>query len=184
MTGLLDIRNAMKAKKPQFLRQDLYRRKRINHKWRKPKGIHSKIRHHFKGRRKMPSPGYKSPSVAKGLHASGLRIVNIFSISDIQKIKKNNEGVIVAKSVGTKKKLEIFKKAKELGVQILNLNVDEQIKKIENMMALKKKQAKETRKETREQEPKPKEQKEKTISDEGKKEAEKKEKDAVLTKRT
>jgi len=181
--NLLEVRNNMKERKPDFIRQDNPKRMKVNDKWRKPKGIHSKIRHKFKGRRKMPSPGYKSPREAKGLHFSGLKIVNILSINDIIRIRKEREGAVIAKSVGMKKKIEILKKAIELNVNILNLNVNEQIKKIEDFInSKKKKTTTEVKKEVKEIEAKkPKE--EIKLSDVEKKEAEKKEKYKVLTKR-
>ena len=184
--NLLEVRNNMKERKPDFIRQDNPKRMKVNDKWRKPKGIHSKIRHKFKGRRKMPSPGYKSPREVKGLHFSGLKIVNILSINDIIKIRKESEGAVIAKSVGMKKKLEILKKARELNVNILNLNVNGQIKKIEDFINSKRKKiTTEVKKEVKEEKEieakKPKE--EIKLSDVEKKDAEKKEKDKVLTKR-
>ena len=144
---LLEIRNEIKERKPVFIRQDNPKRRKLNYKWRKPKGIHSKIRHRFKGRRKMPSPGYKSPIKVKGMHSTGLKIINAHSIDKLDEIKKQSEGIVVAKNVGMKKRLEIFKKAKELDIQVLNLNVDGQIKKIEDIINSKKKAVKEAKKE-------------------------------------
>ena len=182
--SLLQVRSELKYRKPIFIRQDNPKRKKLNYKWRKPKGIHSKIRHHFKGRRKMPSPGYKSPAEVKGLHSSGLAIVRVFSADDVKKIKKENEGIIVPKRIGMKKSLEILKKANELNVKVLNLNTNERIKKIEDFINLKKKKTTETKKEEiKEQKAtKAKEPKEK-LSDEERKEADKKERDRILTKK-
>ena len=184
--AILQIRKEMKERKPIFIRQDNPKRKKLNYKWRKPKGIHSKIRHHFKGRRKMPSPGYKSPAEAKELHSSGLSMVRVFSIEDVQKIKKEHEGIIIPKSIGMKKRYGLLKKALELNVMVLNLNANEIIKKIEEFMSSKKKKSAATKKE----EPKGQkaaktmEAKEaKKVSDEEKKEADKKEKDKILTKK-
>ncbi len=183
LDALLELRKKIKERKPDFIRQDYQRRKRLGRKlkWRKPKGIHSKIRHHFKGRRKMPSPGFKSPSLVKELHSSGLKIVNVFSVEDISKIKKESEGAVISKSVGTKKRLEIFKKAKTLNITILNLNVDKHIKKIEDFINSKKK--KETKEKPAKETKEKKEEMLKEMTDEQKKEAEKKERDKVLTKR-
>ncbi|MBI4143410.1 50S ribosomal protein L32e [Candidatus Woesearchaeota archaeon] len=195
MTGIkemLDVRSEMKERKPAFIRQDYHRRKRIGRKlrWKKPRGIHSKIRHHFKGRRKMPSPGYKSPSKVSGLHATGLKAVHVHSANDVSKIKKENEGIIISKQVGTKKKLEILRKAKELGIKVLNFNIDERIRKIEDFIGSKKKAQKESKKEAKEKpqlkkdlpEPEPK-LRAKEMTDEEKKETEKIEKDKLLTKK-
>ena len=178
---LLELRSKIKNRKPVFIRQDNPKRMKLSDKWRKPKGIHSKIRHHFKGRRKMPSPGYKSPLEVRWLHSSGLKIINVYSVEDIKKIKKDSEGIIVAKNVGLKKRLEILKKAKELNVEVLNLNVDNHIKKIEDFINSKKKVIKETKEKPKETKAEPKEKQ--VLSDEKKKEIIRKEKDKVLTKR-
>ena len=190
--SLLEIRNALKARKPNFIRQDYQRRKRIGNKlkWRKPKGVHSKIRHHFKGWRKSPSPGYKSPPDVKGFHSSGLKMINLFSINDLANIKKDTEGVIISKNIGRKNRLQILKKSKELGIQVLNLNTDEHIKKIEEFISSKKKKPAEAKKELKPQKEaksKPKEdtktKEDDELTDKEKKESEKKEKDKLLTKK-
>ena len=148
MTQLLELRTQMKEKKPEFIRQDNPKRMKVNYKWRKPKGIHSKIRHKFKGRRKMPSPGYKSPRKVKGMHHSGLEIISVSSILDVKEIKKETQGAVISKNVGMKKRLEILKKSKELKVMVLNVNADEHIRKIEEFINSKrKKDAKEAKKE-------------------------------------
>ena len=181
--SLLQVRNEMKERKPVFIRQDNPKRRKLNYKWRKPKGVHSKIRHHFKGRRKMPSPGYKSPAEVKGLHSSGLKMIRVFSADDVKKIKKENEGIIIPKSIGMRRRLEILKKANEMGTMVLNLNADESIKKIEEFVSSKKKKSPEKKKEPPiHKESKPKEAKEK-LSDEEIKEFNKKEKDRILTKK-
>ena len=186
INALLELRTQIKNRKPNFIRQDNPKRMKLSDKWRKPKGIHSKIRHKFKGRRKMPSPGYKSPSKVRGLHAFGLKIINVSSADDVAGIKKESEGIVIQKSIGAKKRFEILKKAKELNVKVLNLNVDEHIKKIEEKIESKKKaeakkeQPKEAKKEAPQQEPKKIEE---DKSGESKKDSEKKDKDKVLTKK-
>lgn len=186
--ALLETRKRMKERKPVFIRQDNPKRMKLNDKWRKPKGIHSKIKHKFKGRRKMPSPGYKSPKKVKGLHLSGLKIINVFSAGGLKEIKKTSEGVVIPKSTGMKKRLEILKKAKDLGIVILNLNADEHIKKIEDFINSKKKKGsndakKEEAKKAKSAETDEKTEKPQELSGEQKKEEEKKEKDKVLTRK-
>ena len=41
---LLELRKKIKGKKPNFIRQDAHKHKRLARKWRKPKGIQSKMR--------------------------------------------------------------------------------------------------------------------------------------------
>ncbi len=132
---LIELRTKIKTKKPEFSRQDYGKRKKLELKWNKPKGIHSKIRHKFKGRKRMPSPGFGSPKLVKGLHDSGLKVLRLSSLSDLKNVKSDCEGIIIPKTFGIKKKIEILKKAKELNIHILNpnidMNTDEYLKKLE-----------------------------------------------------
>ena len=173
----------MKARKPDFIRQDAHKRKKLGMKWRKPKGIHSKMRHRFKGHSRMVSKGYCGPKAARNLHKSGLAVRIVSTIKGIENIKKESEGAIIAANVGQKKKVEILKRAKELGVEVLNIkSIDAYLKNVEKNMEEKKK-AKGKEKETKKGK---KEEKlvEKLQSEEEKKIAEKKEKDKLLTKKS
>ena len=163
---LLQVRKLLKEKKPDFIRQDTSKRMKLKIKWRKPKGHHSKIRHSFAGRRRMPSPGYKSPIEVRGLHATGLKSVRICSPEELNNIKKGNEGIIVSKSVGLKKRLDIFRKANEMKIKVLNLNADEAIKKIEDFMSSKKKSSEKKPKEKAEVKTEPKKEEKKIDSKE------------------
>ena len=190
MNDLLQIRKEMKERKPKFIRQDDHRRMRIQNqdKWRKPKGIHSKIRHAMKGRRKMPSPGYKSPVAVKGLHHSGVKMVYVSTLKELGKINKSTEGIIVSGNLGMRKKIDLLKKAKEMGINVLNYNVDDKIKKIEDYVASKKQKStkekpvlpakKETAKEKKQET-----NAETSQSSEEKKDLEEKEKNKILTKK-
>ncbi len=192
--SLLQVRSKMKDRKPDFIRQDNPKRMKVNDSWRKPKGHHSKIRHRMAGRRKMPSPGYKSPVQVRGLHVTGLKMINVYSLNDVKKIEVGTEGIVVAGAVGKKNRLGILKYAKQHKIALLNGNIDEQISKIEDFVASKKKKAEEKEKgakEAKKEEKKESESKNELkenphiqVSEEDKKKAEKEEKDRLLTQRT
>lgn len=181
---VLDIRKKIKSKKPNFIRQDAHKKIRLGKSWKKPKGLHSKIRLKWKGYRKAVSRGYIGPKITRNLHKSGLTGKIVHRINDIVSIKKEKEGAIIAGNVGQKKKVEILKKAKELGIRILNLkDIDAYLKNVEKIMSEKKKtREKESKKEKKESK---KEEKlvEKLQNEEDKKQEEKKDKDKILTKR-
>lgn len=193
MKSLLEKRRHIKKRKPEFILQDYGKKPRLKRKWRKPKGIDSKMRLGIKGYRKMVTKGYGSPKLVKGLHKSGLKPVLVTSIKDIDSINKEKEGAVIQGSVGLRKKVEIVKKAREKGIKILNLkDYDKFMKYVSEFMEKKKSKKKklEEKKGRKAEEAKEKEEAKKEegladkISDEEKKEIEKKEKDKLLTKKT
>lgn len=181
---MLELRSRIKSKKPEFIRQDTDIRIRVrnNSKWRKPKGIHSKMRHHRRGKRKLPSPGYGAPAKVRGFHASGAKPMSVENESQIPESREY--GVIIPGKVGMRKKAAIIKKANEKGISILNINAEEFMKSLERFLSSKTKKSssvKGEKKEGKENAPSP----EQTISksEEDKKKEEKREKDKILTKK-
>ncbi len=177
----------MKRKKPKFIRTDAVK-KRLKKRWVRARGLHSKIRLKKAGHQKKVSNGYGSPKKVRGLSRDGLIQVIVFNENELGAVNKEKEGIIIAKNVGTKKKVSLLKKAKEKGIKVLNLNIDEYLKKKEEEIKkrLQKKRKKEEEKEKKKEkkkDEKKKEELEEKLSDEEKKEKEKKEKDKLLTKR-
>ncbi len=190
MEQLLQVKKLAKQKRPEFIRQDIPKRMKLKLKWRKPKGAHSKIRHNMRGRRKMPTMGYRGPALTRGLTDSGMNIVMVSNVEMLTGLNAQKDGIVVDGSVGKKKKFAILQKAKEMNLQLLNQNIDEQISKISDFVASKKKKKEDTKKkeEKKKAEEKKKEAKEEkkegpVMTDEEKKDAEKKEKDKVLTQK-
>lgn len=117
----LKKRSEIDARRPEFLRQEWHRRKRLQSvKWRKPVGDHSKMRQHYGYRRNVVSIGYGSPKDARYLHPSGFKEVRVWNVKDLEKINPEQEAARVAHQVGMKKRLDIEAKADELGIRILN----------------------------------------------------------------
>ena len=116
----LKLRKERKSKKGKFRRQEWFRYKRLGTKWRKPRGLHSKMRRKLKYRPKMPSAGYGSPKEAKHLHPSGFREVMVFNPRDVETIEPGLEAARIGHTVGSRKRKDILKKAHELGVRVLN----------------------------------------------------------------
>lgn len=181
LSSLVELKNMIKAKKPEFIRQDTSIRPRVKGGWRKPKGIHSKMRHNRRGKRKLPSPGYGSPVKVRGFHPSGVKPVLVENEGQIPSGKEY--GVIVSGRTGMKKKAEIVKKAHEKGIKILNLDAEKLMKKVEEFLQAKKKPKADKKKEESKKEPKAEESKTHSESIEDKKKEEKKEKDKILTKK-
>jgi len=117
----LSKRSEIDGRRPAFLRQEWYKRKRLQGaKWRKPRGMHSKMRQHYAYRRNVVSIGYGSPKGARYLHPSGFKEVMVHNVKDLARINPEIEAARVAHQVGMKKRLAIEAKADELKIRVLN----------------------------------------------------------------
>ena len=117
---LLRIRNRMNRKRPKFRRQEWFRYKRLSDSWRKPKGKHSKMREHKGYRPPVVDSGYRNPKKVRGLHPSGFKEILVHNPGELDSVNPEREAVRIAGRVGVRKRLEIEKKAEELGIRILN----------------------------------------------------------------
>ena len=73
----LQIRRTIKRRTPHFKQQEWFRYKRINESWRKPRGMHSKMRKHKGYRPNVVSIGYGAPSKVRNLHPSGFEEIMV-----------------------------------------------------------------------------------------------------------
>lgn len=191
---LLEIRNKIKSKKPLFTRHDAHKKKRIGTKWRKPKGRQNKMRLNKKGYAKSRSTGYGSPNKVKGLSRNGLEQVLVTTPSQLNSLDPKTQGVIVSRTIGGRKLLEIIHHCEKANITILNFNPETAKKNLERKLALKKSKSKEiakrksakkaeNKKLNAKKESEDKKDKNQDLSLEEKKLQEKKEKDKLLTKK-
>ena len=151
-----------------FRTRDSVKRKRVNKKWRRPRGIHNKQRQSFKGNLVNVSIGYRMPAELRGLNRNGLMVRRVSTLAELQKIDKKADIMVVA-SVGKKRKIELLKKAKELGITVQNIKVDDYLARIEQEIKAKKEQKTEAQKK-KEEKQKEKEKKAKEKEKESKQE--------------
>lgn len=119
----LQIRRQIKKRTPTFLREEWFRYKRIPKNWRRPDGITSKMRINLKYRPSKVRVGFRGPREVRGLHSSGFEEVMIYNVADLENIDPEKQAARIGGTVGTKKRLEIAKKAEELEIRILNMKV-------------------------------------------------------------
>lgn len=185
----INLRKKLNAKRPDFKQVGSYKRKRVDGKWRKPRGMHSKMRHQVWGKPAIVKTGYRGPNAARGLDPSGLTPVLVHNQNELAGINPKTQGALLA-SVGARKKAALLATCKERNITVLNAkNIDDALNKI-NTKLRERKQAKEERakkeektkksekKETKPKEEKPEEQPEDETKTEEQKQAEK-----IITKR-
>lgn len=117
---LLQLRNRMNRKRPEFHRQEWFRYRRLGTSWRKPRGKHSKLREKKGYRNAFVESGYRGPREVRNLHPSGFKEVYVTNIKDIDGINPKTEGARIASSVGKRKRYEIQDKARSLGIRVFN----------------------------------------------------------------
>jgi large subunit ribosomal protein L32e len=117
----LKIRKKIKKRTPEFLREEWFRYKRLSKSWRRPDGISSKMRINLKYRPSKVRVGYRGPKQVRGFHSSGFEEIIVYNINDLEKVNPKTQAARIGGNVGTKKRLDIEKKAEKLEIRILNL---------------------------------------------------------------
>ncbi len=117
----LVIRRQIKKRTPNFLRDEGFRYKRIPKNWRRPTGYTSKLRINLKYRPSKVRVGFRAPKVVRGLHSSGFQEVMVHTVKELDIIDPKKQAVRIGGTVGTKKRLEIAKRADELAIRVLNM---------------------------------------------------------------
>lgn len=121
----LKIRKAMNRKRPRFIRMNYWYLKRLPDSWRNPsRSLDNKIRLQKKGYPAKVKVGYRGPSLVRGLHPSGFREVLVDSPRDLEEIDPSTQAIRIASAVGRRKRVEIIRRARELGIRILNAPVE------------------------------------------------------------
>jgi len=121
---LLETREKVSSKRPEFKRPESWRYKRLQTGWRKPKGVDNHQRKQkSRGRPGIVKIGFGGPKVARGLHPSGFTDNLVFNVNDLEKLNPKTDGVRIGHAVGTKKRKDIMSKALEKKFKVFNARV-------------------------------------------------------------
>lgn len=187
--ALLALRNKLKSKKPTFTRHDSHKKARVPTSWRRPRGRQNKMRLHTKGYARGRSTGFSSPAAVRGLSREGLTQNNVATLADFTGLDAKTDGVIIARTVGNRRRAELVAHAQKEGFTVLNIDVkafetkqaalQKEQKAHQKAMSERKKQHEAKKAEKKASK---KEDKAEKLSDDEKKTAQKKEQDKILTK--
>lgn len=113
---------ARKKKRPHFKRSNCGRpdMKSVKDVWRRPRGIDNKQREQKKAAGPIPSIGWRNSRDIRGVHPSGFVECRVHNIAELKNLESEKHAVMVASSVGGKKRLEIIAEAKKKNLKILN----------------------------------------------------------------
>ena len=112
----------MGRKKPKFERYGWWRKKKLSKSWRRPRGHDNKVREHIAAKGARVQVGYRRKKEERGLHPSGRREVLVFNTTDLAQVGDAEEelAVLIAASVGKRKRGEIEEEAATRGITVLN----------------------------------------------------------------
>lgn len=121
----LELRAAQKKKTPSFRRTEWFRYKRLSRSgWRAPHGMDNKQRRNFKYRSSLVRIGHGKVAAARGLHPSGFEEVMVHNTGDLESIDPETQAARVGGTVGGRKREQIYDRADELGIRVLNRRRD------------------------------------------------------------
>ena len=125
MKVALALRFEQKKKTPAFKRTEWFRYKRLSRSgWRAPHGMDNKQRRNYKYRSSLVRVGHGKVAAARGLHPSGFKEIMVHNTGDLESIDPETEAARVGKTVGGRKREQIYTRADELGIRVLNRRRD------------------------------------------------------------
>ena len=122
LRALLRTRRMLDRRRPVFGRQAANRYWRIGRDgaWRRPRGLQSKQRRHYGYRPRIVRVGYRSPARVRGLVPSGFRPILVRTTDDLEGIDARTQAAVIARTVGTRRRLVLEEEARRLGIRVLN----------------------------------------------------------------
>ncbi len=113
---------AKRRNKPVFRRYLSWRFWKFERReyWRKPKGNDSKMRLQIKGYPPIVKVGYGTKASLRNLHPSGLKPVIVHNVGELEGLDPQKHIVVIAGSVGLRKRLQIVEAARAKGFRIAN----------------------------------------------------------------
>jgi len=130
----INHRKKIKSRKPTFLAQDVLHRKRIRPRWKRPKGLQSKMRLNHAGQPANVSQGWRSPRSIRGFSSEGLQKIRVHNVADLQKIDAKTQGALIASNVSIKNKEKIYAECDKLKITVLNRNAKDFKKSLDEWM--------------------------------------------------
>ena len=118
-------RTIIKKRTKKFVRSHSDRFNRLTKNgWRKPRGIDSPLRRHFKGAPLDPRVGYGSAKATKNVAPDGFRRFVVRNVGELNVLTMQNRkfAAEIAGCIGARKRKEIVQRAKELDIKVTRPN--------------------------------------------------------------
>jgi len=112
----------VKKKRNTFDRFECDRHIRLNRSWRRPRGIDCRVRRRYRGVLRTPKIGYGSNNKTKHLLPSYKKKFVVNNVPELDMLLMSNDKYCaeIAANVGAIKRIQLLRRADELGVKITN----------------------------------------------------------------
>ncbi|MEK6921312.1 MAG: eL32 family ribosomal protein, partial [Nanoarchaeota archaeon] len=106
-----------------FLRRNFMKNKRtrVTGEWRKPRGLHNKLRRRRRGVGQWVMPGYRMPKAVRGMTTEGLLPTVVETVEQLKSLKADMHLLILKSGTGTKNRIEMVKEAVKHTFKIANV---------------------------------------------------------------
>jgi large subunit ribosomal protein L32e len=115
----LSIKRQLRRTRPAFTRHHPHRKASLGDKWKKPRGLHNKLKDRKRGCGPWVSDGYRTPEAVRGMHISGLVIAHVANASQLTGLDPKTTGVVIART-GAKRQIELIAACQKAGLRVLN----------------------------------------------------------------
>ncbi|MBI5391713.1 hypothetical protein HZB00_01800 [Candidatus Woesearchaeota archaeon] len=138
---LLQTKKVQKKRKPSFERQYANVMTQFKGQWRRPRGMHSKMRMSLRGKKTKPTVGFQSPVLVRGLESDGRMPLLVQNMKGLQTANVTTHALYLAHALGGRKRVALLQKAKELGITFRNIDdIDATLKALQENVANRKKE--------------------------------------------
>ncbi|MFW9928763.1 MAG: eL32 family ribosomal protein [Candidatus Thorarchaeota archaeon] len=121
---LARVRRYKQRKNPHFRPTNSWAFKRVDERWRRPRGIDNKMRESHRGWPSLVKIGYRTPRLIRHLHVDGKNNVKeeyiVHNISDLELVLPQKHVVRIAHRVGRRKRDDIYSQAISWGLSVIN----------------------------------------------------------------
>ena len=130
----------VKKRTKTFDRFEHDRHARLDRSWRRPRGIDCRVRRRFRGAPRTPKIGYASNNRTKHLLPNYRKKFVVNNVQELDLLLMNTDKYCaeIAATVGAPKRIQILRRATELGVKVTN----KKSRKVTNFEKKAKKQSK------------------------------------------
>lgn len=121
---LSKLKQIKKKQKPIFRAQNSWRFKRVDSRWRRPRGIDSKMREKLKGHPRLVNIGFRSSKLLRDRYFTKKRgLLEEFivsNMSDLELVLPHRHVVRIDGNLGLRKKEKLFQEAVSWGLYVIN----------------------------------------------------------------